>query len=74
MEVPRLGMASEPQLSALTTATAREDPSHVCDLQLMATPDGQPTEQGQGWNQSCWILVDLVSTVPRWELQILFNF
>ena len=32
MEVPRLGVQSEPQLLAYTTATAMPDPSLVCDL------------------------------------------
>ena len=32
MEVPRLGVESELQLPAYTTATATPDPSHVCDL------------------------------------------
>ena len=32
MEVPRLGVESELQLSAYTTATATWDPSHICDL------------------------------------------
>ena len=32
MEVPRLGVESEIQLPAYTTATARWDPSRVCDL------------------------------------------
>ena len=32
MEVPRLGVESELQLLAYATATAMQDPSHVCDL------------------------------------------
>ena len=32
MEVPRLGVKSELQLSAYTTSTATPDLSHVCDL------------------------------------------
>ena len=32
MEVPRLGVESELQLPAYTTATATPDPSHVCNL------------------------------------------
>ena len=32
MEVPRLGVESELQLSAYTTATATQDPSQVCSL------------------------------------------
>ena len=33
MEVPRLGVESELQLLAYTIATARRDPSHICNLQ-----------------------------------------
>ena len=33
MEVPRLGVKSELQLLAYATATAAQDPSHMCDLQ-----------------------------------------
>ena len=29
MDVPRLGVESEPQLPAYTTATATQDPSHI---------------------------------------------
>ena len=32
MEDPRLGVKSEPQLQANTTATAMRDLSHICDL------------------------------------------
>ena len=32
MEVPRLGVESELQLPAYTTATAMRDASHICDL------------------------------------------
>ena len=32
MEVPRLGVESELQLLATATASATQDPSHVCDL------------------------------------------
>ena len=48
MEGPRLGVESELQPPAYTTATAMRDLSHICDPtpQLMAMPDPQPTEQG----------------------------
>ena len=32
MEVPRLGVESELQPPVYTTATATQDPSHICDL------------------------------------------
>ena len=40
VKVPRLGVESEPQLLAYATATAKQDPSHVCDL---------PCSSGQCW-------------------------
>ena len=39
MEVPRLGLESKLQLPAYTAATAVQDLSSVCDLQLTATLD-----------------------------------
>ena len=35
MEVPRLGVKAELQLQAYATATAMEDPSHICELHQM---------------------------------------
>ena len=52
MEVPRLGVESELQLLADTTAT--EDLRPIPYLgplpELTAMPDSQPTERGQGLN------------------------
>ena len=42
MEVPRLGVKSELQLLAYATATAMQDPSHICDLHHSS--------------RQCWIL------------------
>ena len=52
MEVPRLGVESELQMPAYTVGTAKQDPSHVCDLHhsLLQTPDIQCTERDQGRN------------------------
>ena len=36
--------------------------------QLIATPDPQPTEQGQINPASSWTLVILISAAPQWEL------
>ena len=52
MEVPRLEVESELQLPAYATATVMREPSQVCYLQLMATPDPRPTERGQGTNRN----------------------
>ena len=52
MEVLRLEVKSELQMPAYATATAMWDLSQVCNLhhKLTATPDREPTEQGQGLN------------------------
>ena len=39
MEDPRLGVIPELQVLAYTTATAAQDLSCICDLQLTAMPD-----------------------------------
>ena len=52
VEIPRLGVESELQLPAYTTATAKLHPSHICDLHHSSQQclSCQPTERGQGWN------------------------
>uniref|UniRef100_A0A8D1AT14 asparaginase n=2 Tax=Sus scrofa TaxID=9823 RepID=A0A8D1AT14_PIG len=74
MEVPSLGLSSELQLPAYTTATATPDPSHGCDRHHSswrrwilnplseARPGIEPTI-------SCF-LVGVISAVPRWELPV----
>ena len=49
MEVPMLGVKSELQLLAYSTATAMPDPSHVCNLH----------------HSSCWILNPLSEARDR---------
>ena len=74
MEVPRLGVESELQLPACTTATATPDLSHICNLHHSP--------------RQCWILKPLsevrdgtrilmgtsqgLNPKPQWELQCLF--
>jgi len=52
MEVPRLGVQLELQLLAYTTATATwiQATSAVSTPQLIAMPDPQLSERGQGLN------------------------
>ena len=38
MEIPRLGVESEMQLPPYTTATATQDPNHICDLPCSLWP------------------------------------
>ena len=52
MEFPRLGVQSELQLPAYTTATATRALSHICNQHhsLWAMLDLEPPERGQGLN------------------------
>ena len=66
MEVPRLGVESERQLLAYSTATAMQDPSLAHDLCHSSR---------QCWilikPASSWILAGFVSAVPQGELPFL---
>ena len=69
IEVLWLGVESELQFLAYFTATAKQDPSQVCDLHHssqqhrsithLARPGIKPTIS--------WLLVGFISTVPQWE-------
>ena len=50
MEVPGLGVVLELQLPTYTTATATQDPSHICDLHRSSQQRWTlcPIKQGQG--------------------------
>ena len=75
MEVPRLGVESELQPLAYTTATGMPDPSLICNLPTThgnarslthcARPEIEPV--------SSWILVGCVTAEPGRELPLL-NF
>ena len=60
MEVPRLGVESELQLPAYTTATATVtlDPSHVCDLCCSLQHILNPLRKARDW---ICILMDIIS-------------
>ena len=71
MEVPRLGVESELQLLAYTTAIAMRDPSHVCDLHHSSGQRQIPDPLSEARDQTC-ILMDtsrIVSAVTQRELQ-----
>ena len=57
MEVPRLGVKSELQLLATATATATQDPSHVCDLYHSSRQRQIPVPQSDARDQT-HILMD----------------
>ena len=70
MEVPRLGVKSELQLPAYTTATATWDLSHICDLhhrsrqcQILNT-----LSEARIKPATSWILVGFVTPEPQQEL------
>ena len=61
MEIPGLGVESELQLPAYTTATATPDPSQHWILNPLREARMEPTFS--------WILVGLVTAEPLWEPQ-----
>ena len=65
MEVPRLGVESEPQLLAYATATAMQDPSWVWDLYHSSQPRQilNPLSEARDW--TC-ILMDTSQICFHW--------
>ena len=70
MEIPRLGVKSELQVPAYTTATAMRDPSYLsayntahCNARLLTHGVRLGIEPA-----SSWILVGFVSAEPQQEL------
>ena len=75
MNVPRLGVKSELQLPAYTSAIATTDPSLVCKLhhsswQCQILNPLRPVIEPV----TSWILVGFVTTEPQWELPLLKTF
>ena len=60
MEGPRLGVELELQMPAYTTATARQDPSHICDL------------NHSSWQ--CWITSSFVFNPRRMVTAVLKGY
>ena len=57
MEVSRLGVESELQLQAYTTATAMPDPSHVCDLHHSSEQHQILNPQREARDQTCVLMI-----------------
>ena len=53
MEAPRLGVQSEPQPLAYTTATATPDPRPVCDLHHSSRQRWMLNPLSKGRDQTC---------------------
>ena len=73
MEVPRLGVESEPQLLAYATVIAAWDPSLICDFYTTAHDNARSPPHGARPGiepASSWILVGYISTVPQQELPL----
>ena len=70
MEVPRLGVESEPQLLANATATATADPSHICDLHHSPQQCWILNPLSEARDRTCLLIDDrIISTEPQWELR-----
>ena len=57
MEVPRLGVQLELQLLAYTSATATQDPNHVCDLYHSSRQHRKLNLLSKARNQTCNLMV-----------------
>ena len=69
MKFLRLGVESELQLPAYTTATATQDLSHVFNTAHGHAVSLTHWERPGIETASSWMLVKFLSTEPRWELQ-----
>ena len=69
MEVPRLGVESELQRPAYTTATAMQDPSCICDLHHSPRQRWilNALSRARDGTRNLMFLVGLLTTVPRRE-------
>ena len=70
MEVPRLGVKSELQLPAYTSATAMQDLSQVCDLHYGSWQHQilNPQSKARDWTHNLMVPPGFISTVPQWKL------
>ena len=66
-EVPRLGVKSELQLLAYTTATAMQDPSHVCDLHHSSWQHQILNLLSEAKDQTC-VLMDTIRVRYRYAI------
>ena len=75
MEVPRLGIKLELHLPAYATATATQDPSHVCDLHHSSRQCGSLTHWVSRRIEPAisWFLVGFVNHWATTEVLILAN-
>ena len=73
MEVPKLGVESELQLSANARATAIPDLSCICDLHHSSQQHQSlnPLSEARIEPATSWFLVRFVSAESQWELHCL---
>ena len=69
MEVLRLGVQSELQLLVSATATAMQDPSHICDLHHSSRQRQILNPPSEARDRTC-ILMDIkfIAAEPQWEV------
>ena len=74
MEIPRLGVQSEPQLLAYAKATATQDPSYICDLRHSSWQRQilNPLSEVRDWTYNLMVPVGFISAMPWWELLVAF--
>ena len=80
MEVPRLGVESDLQLWAYATATATQDPSHICDLHhsswqhQILNPLGKARDQTRILMDTNWIRFRCTAGTPQAVLSAWHSF
>ena len=74
MEVPRLGVKSQLQVPAYTTATATWDPSCICDLYHSSWQRWilNPLSKARGQTTFSWISVRFISVASQQQLPNFF--
>ena len=76
MEVPRLGVKSELQLLAYNTATATQNPSHICNLHHSLQPCqiSNPLSEARDWIQVITDTSQVCYHEPQQELPKVHSF
>ena len=73
MEIPRMGVKSELQLPAYTTAPATPDPSHACNLHHSSLQHRilNPLNEARDRTFVLVVTSQICSSEPQWELPVL---
>ena len=76
MEVPRLGVQSQLQLPAYTTATATKNPSHICDLHRISQQHWilNPLSNARDWTRNLMVLSRICFCCATMGTHVVYSF